>query len=106
MPSYSPRNSESCIPEDLGSPSDLCVPSEARVQAQPGSPEHSTLTEEMVFSQELESTSLSFHRVLDLPSGVPGISLIPPHTGAIEMYNDISHVPQVFLTLGKTSLVP
>ncbi|EDL39399.1 mCG145690 [Mus musculus] len=61
MPSYSPRNSESCIPEDLGSPSDLCVPSEARVQAQPGSPEHSTLTEEMVFSQELESTSPSKH---------------------------------------------
>ncbi|XP_052056474.1 centrosome-associated protein 350 isoform X2 [Apodemus sylvaticus] len=61
MPSYSPRNSESCIPEELGSPSDLCVPSESKVQAQPGSPDHSILTEEMVFSQELESTSPSKH---------------------------------------------
>lgn len=61
MPSYSPRNSESCIPEELGSPSDLCVPSESKVQAQPVSPDHSILTEEMVFSQELESTSPSKH---------------------------------------------
>lgn len=61
MPSYSPRNTESYIPEELGSPSDLCVPSESMVQAQPRSPDHSVLTEEMVFSQELESTSPSKH---------------------------------------------
>ncbi|XP_076797485.1 centrosome-associated protein 350 isoform X2 [Arvicanthis niloticus] len=59
MPSCSPRDTESCIPEELGSPSDLCVPSESRGQAQPGSPDQSILTEEMVFSQELESTSPS-----------------------------------------------
>ncbi|GAB1285566.1 Centrosome-associated protein 350 [Apodemus speciosus] len=61
MPSYSPRSSDSCIPEVLGGPSDLCAPSESRVQAQPGSPDHSMLTEEMAFSQDLESTSPSKH---------------------------------------------
>lgn len=61
IPSYSHRNSENCIPEELGSPSVLCLPSESMVQAQPGSPDLSILTEEMVFSQELESTSPSKH---------------------------------------------
>lgn len=61
MPSYSPRNSESYIPEELGSPSDLGMPSESRAQAQPGSPDHSLLTEEMVFPQELEPDSPSKH---------------------------------------------
>ncbi|XP_031241243.1 centrosome-associated protein 350 isoform X2 [Mastomys coucha] len=56
MPSYSPRDSESCVPEELGSP-----PSECRAQAQPGSPDHSLLTEEMVCSQELEPTSPGEH---------------------------------------------
>ncbi|XP_041518226.1 centrosome-associated protein 350 isoform X3 [Microtus oregoni] len=61
IPSYSHRNSENCIPEELGSPSVLCLPSESMVQVQPGSPDLSILTEEMVFSQELESTSPSKH---------------------------------------------
>ncbi|MEJ1270199.1 centrosomal protein 350 [Cricetulus griseus] len=61
IPSYSHRNSENCIPEELGSPSVLCLPSESMIQVQPGSPDHSILTEEMVFSQELESTSPSKH---------------------------------------------
>ncbi|XP_051003577.1 centrosome-associated protein 350 [Acomys russatus] len=61
LPSYSSRNSGSCIPEELGSPSDLCMPSESMVQAQPRSPDHSILTEEMAFSQEMESTSPSKH---------------------------------------------
>ncbi|KAL6035018.1 hypothetical protein STEG23_006165 [Scotinomys teguina] len=59
--SYSHRNTENCITEELGSPSVLCIPSESLVQAQSGSPDHSILTEEMVFSQELESTSPSKH---------------------------------------------
>lgn len=49
---------------------------------------------------------MSFHLVLDLPSGVPGISLVPPHTAAIEIREDSSHVPEGCLTLGRTSLVP
>ncbi|KAL1774768.1 centrosome-associated protein 350 [Sigmodon hispidus] len=61
MPSYSHQNSENGIPEELGSPSILSIPSESMVQVQPGSPDHSILTEEMVFSQELESTSPSKH---------------------------------------------
>ncbi|EDM09502.1 rCG46291 [Rattus norvegicus] len=61
VPSYSLRNSESCIPEELGSPSDLCMPSESRAQTQPGSPDHSLLTEEMIFPQELEPDSPSKH---------------------------------------------
>jgi hypothetical protein len=62
VPSYSHLNSESSIPEDLGSPAVLYMPSESVVQGQPGTPSHSILTEEMVFSQELESsTSPSKH---------------------------------------------
>ncbi|XP_029417772.1 centrosome-associated protein 350 [Nannospalax galili] len=57
VPSYSHLNSESSIPEELGSPSVLYVPSESIVQEQPGSPDHSILMEEMVFSQELESST-------------------------------------------------
>ncbi|XP_076403770.1 centrosome-associated protein 350 isoform X6 [Peromyscus maniculatus bairdii] len=61
VPSYSHRNSENCITEELDSPSVLGIPSESMVQAQTGSPDHSIITEEMVFSQELESTSPSKH---------------------------------------------
>ncbi|XP_047376138.1 centrosome-associated protein 350 [Sciurus carolinensis] len=62
VPSYSHLNSESSIPEELGSPAVIYIPSESIVQEQPGSPDHSILTEEMVFSQELESsTSPSKH---------------------------------------------
>ncbi|XP_008262074.3 centrosome-associated protein 350 isoform X2 [Oryctolagus cuniculus] len=62
VPSYSHQNSESSIPEELGSPAVDYIPSESIAQEQPGSPDHSMLTEEMVFSQELESsTSPSKH---------------------------------------------
>ncbi|XP_037681171.1 centrosome-associated protein 350 isoform X2 [Choloepus didactylus] len=62
LPSYSHLNSESSIPEELGSPAVEYVPSEPTVQEHPGSPDRSILTEEMVFSQELESsTSPSKH---------------------------------------------
>ncbi|XP_045838172.1 centrosome-associated protein 350 isoform X1 [Meles meles] len=62
LPSYSHRHSESSIPEELGSAAVGFLPSESVVQEQPGSPDRSVLTEEMVFSQELESsTSPSKH---------------------------------------------
>ncbi|XP_062959974.1 centrosome-associated protein 350 [Cynocephalus volans] len=62
VPSYSHLNSESSIPEELGSSAVEYIPSQSIVQGQPGSPDHSILTEEMVFSQELESsTSPSKH---------------------------------------------
>lgn len=62
VPSYSHQNSESSIPEELGSPAGDYLPSESVAEEQPGSPDHSILTEEMVFSQELESsTSPSKH---------------------------------------------
>ncbi|XP_067391314.1 centrosome-associated protein 350 isoform X2 [Emydura macquarii macquarii] len=55
VPSYSHLNSESSVPEELGSPAAEPVPSEAVGQGQSVSPDHSTLNEEMVYSQELES---------------------------------------------------
>lgn len=62
VPLYSHLNSESSIPEELGSPAVEYVPSESIGQEQPGTPDHSILTEEMVCSQELESsTSPSKH---------------------------------------------
>lgn len=63
VPSFSHLPSESSIPEELGSPAVEYVPSASVVQEQPGSPDHSILlTEDMVFSQELESsTSPSKH---------------------------------------------
>uniref|UniRef100_A0A8C9DET9 Centrosomal protein 350 n=1 Tax=Prolemur simus TaxID=1328070 RepID=A0A8C9DET9_PROSS len=56
VPFYSHLNSESSIPE-LGSPAVEYIPSESIVQEQPASPDHSILTEEMVFSQELVSST-------------------------------------------------
>lgn len=56
-PSYSHQHSESSIPEELGSLAVGFAPSESTVQEQPGSPDRSILTEEMVFSQELESST-------------------------------------------------
>ncbi|XP_040840277.1 centrosome-associated protein 350 isoform X3 [Ochotona curzoniae] len=56
-PSYSHQHSESSIPEELGSLAVGFAPSESAVQEQPGSPDRSILTEEMVFSQELESST-------------------------------------------------
>ncbi|XP_077013274.1 centrosome-associated protein 350 isoform X2 [Tamandua tetradactyla] len=62
LPSYSHVNSENSIPEELGCHAVEYVPSESTVQEHLGSPDHSVLTEEMVFSQELESsTSPSKH---------------------------------------------
>ncbi|KAM9211790.1 centrosome-associated protein 350 [Dugong dugon] len=62
VPSYSHLNSGSSVPEELSSPAVEYLPSEPVVQEQRGSPDHSILTEEMVFSQELESsTSPSKH---------------------------------------------
>ncbi|MXQ87635.1 hypothetical protein E5288_WYG017736 [Bos mutus] len=62
VPSYSQLHSESSIPEELGSPAVEYIPSESIVQEHPGSPDHSIRTEDMVFSQELESsTSPSKH---------------------------------------------
>ncbi|XP_021120989.1 centrosome-associated protein 350 isoform X2 [Heterocephalus glaber] len=62
LPSYSHLNSESSIPEEIGSPAGIYTTPESVVQEQQGSPDHSILTEEMVYSQELESsTSPSKH---------------------------------------------
>ncbi|XP_039105426.1 centrosome-associated protein 350 [Hyaena hyaena] len=62
VPSYSHLHSESSIPEELGSPAVGYIPSDSIVQELPASPDHSVLTEEMVCSQELESsTSPSKH---------------------------------------------
>lgn len=63
VPSYSHPHSESSIPEELGSPAGEYVPSESVVQEQPASPDHSVLTEDMVFSQELESSTSPSKRV-------------------------------------------
>lgn len=57
VPSYSQLHSESSIPEELGSPAVEYIPSESIVQEHPGSPDHSIRTEDMVFSQELESST-------------------------------------------------
>ncbi|XP_066217747.1 centrosome-associated protein 350 isoform X1 [Saccopteryx leptura] len=61
VPSYSHLHSESSVPEELVSPAADCVPSESIVQEQPGSPDHSVLTEDMLFSQELESSTSGKH---------------------------------------------
>ncbi|XP_072504597.1 centrosome-associated protein 350 isoform X3 [Notamacropus eugenii] len=58
-PSCSNLNSESSIPEELGSPPVEPVASETIAQGHPGSPNHSILTEEMVYSQDLELSSSS-----------------------------------------------
>ncbi|XP_034634112.1 centrosome-associated protein 350 isoform X6 [Trachemys scripta elegans] len=55
--SYTRVNSESSVPEELGSPAGEPVQSEAVDQGKPVSPDHSTLTEEMVYSQDLESAT-------------------------------------------------
>ncbi|XP_074859420.1 centrosome-associated protein 350 [Carettochelys insculpta] len=55
--SYSHLNSESSVPEELGSPAGEHGPSPVVDQEQPVSRDHSMLTEEMVYSQELESVA-------------------------------------------------
>uniref|UniRef100_A0A673UZB6 Centrosomal protein 350 n=1 Tax=Suricata suricatta TaxID=37032 RepID=A0A673UZB6_SURSU len=57
VPLYSHLHSESSIPEELGSPAVGYIPSESIVQELPASPDHSVLTEDMVCSQELESSA-------------------------------------------------
>ncbi|XP_068921550.1 centrosome-associated protein 350 isoform X3 [Petaurus breviceps papuanus] len=58
-PSCSNLNSESSIPEELGSPPAEPVASETIAQGQPGSLNHSILTEEIVYSQDLELSPAS-----------------------------------------------
>uniref|UniRef100_A0A7M4EIA9 Centrosomal protein 350 n=1 Tax=Crocodylus porosus TaxID=8502 RepID=A0A7M4EIA9_CROPO len=55
--SCSHLNSESSVPEELGSPAAESIPSEIMGHEQPASPDHSTLTEEIVSSQDLKSAT-------------------------------------------------
>ncbi|XP_014798933.1 PREDICTED: centrosome-associated protein 350 [Calidris pugnax] len=57
MPSCSHLNSESSIPEDLGSLPAESVPSETMGHEQPESPDQSTANEEMVYSEEFKSST-------------------------------------------------
>ncbi|XP_029887496.1 centrosome-associated protein 350 isoform X5 [Aquila chrysaetos chrysaetos] len=57
VPSCSHLNSESSIPEDLGSPAAESVPSETMGHGQPGSPDQSITNEEMVYSEEFKSST-------------------------------------------------
>ncbi|XP_055581094.1 centrosome-associated protein 350 isoform X2 [Falco cherrug] len=56
VPSCSHLNSESSIPEDLGSLAAESVPSETMCHRQPESPDQSTNNEEMVYSEEFKSS--------------------------------------------------
>ncbi|KAM9283740.1 centrosome-associated protein 350 isoform 4-T5 [Morus bassanus] len=57
VPSCSHLNSESSVPEDLGSLAAESVPSETMGHGQPESPDHSTANEEMVYSEEFKSST-------------------------------------------------
>ncbi|NXY74482.1 CE350 protein, partial [Glareola pratincola] len=57
VPSCSHLNSESSIPEDLGSLAPESVPSETMGHKQPESPDQSTANEEMVYSEEFKSST-------------------------------------------------
>ncbi|XP_072722410.1 centrosome-associated protein 350 isoform X1 [Ciconia boyciana] len=57
VPSCSHLNSESSIPEDLGSLAAESVPSETMGRGQPESPYQSTTNEEMVYSEEFKSST-------------------------------------------------
>ncbi|NXI94686.1 CE350 protein, partial [Psophia crepitans] len=57
VPSCSHLNSESSIPEDLGSLAAESVPSETMGHRQPESPDQSTTNEEMVYSEEFKSST-------------------------------------------------
>ncbi|KFQ61338.1 Centrosome-associated protein 350, partial [Pelecanus crispus] len=57
VPSCSRLNSESSIPEDLGSLAAESVPSETMGHGQPESPDQSTANEEMVYSEEFKSST-------------------------------------------------
>lgn len=57
VPSCSRLNSESSIPEDLGSLATESVPSETMGHGQPESPDQNTTNEEMVYSEEFKSST-------------------------------------------------
>lgn len=57
MPSCSHLNSESSIPEDLGSLAAESIPSEPMGHEQPESPDQSTINEEMAYSEEFRSST-------------------------------------------------
>ncbi|XP_068055499.1 centrosome-associated protein 350 isoform X5 [Anomalospiza imberbis] len=57
VPSCSHLNSESSIPEDLGSLAAESVPSESMGHGQPESPEQSTINEEMAYSEDFKSST-------------------------------------------------
>ncbi|NWI08713.1 CE350 protein, partial [Crypturellus soui] len=57
VPSCSHLNSESSIPEDLGSPAPESVPSETMGHGQSESPNHRTITEEMAYSEDIKSST-------------------------------------------------
>ncbi|NWR29486.1 CE350 protein, partial [Tachuris rubrigastra] len=57
VPSCSHLNSESSIPEDLGSLPAESVPSEPTGHRQPESPDQSTVNEEMAYSEEFKSST-------------------------------------------------
>lgn len=57
VPSCSRLHSESSIPEDLGSLAAESVPSEPIGHGQPESPDRSTINEEMVYSEEFNSST-------------------------------------------------
>ncbi|NWV71386.1 CE350 protein, partial [Malurus elegans] len=57
VPSCSHLNSESSIPEDLGSLAAESVPSEPMGHGQPESPDQSTINEEMAYSEEFKSST-------------------------------------------------
>ncbi|KAM9280432.1 centrosome-associated protein 350 isoform 3-T3 [Cariama cristata] len=57
VPPCSHLNSESSIPEDLGSLAAESVPSETMGHGQPESPDQSTINEDMVYSEEFKSST-------------------------------------------------
>ncbi|XP_050833400.1 centrosome-associated protein 350 isoform X2 [Serinus canaria] len=57
VPSCSHLNSESSVPEDLGSLAAESVPSEPTGHGQPESPDQSTINEEMAYSEDFKSSA-------------------------------------------------
>ncbi|NWX88487.1 CE350 protein, partial [Nothoprocta pentlandii] len=57
VPSCSYLNSESSVPEELGSPAAESVPSETMGHGQSESPNHHTVTEEMAYSEDIKSAA-------------------------------------------------
>uniref|UniRef100_A0A8C9G6V8 CAP-Gly domain-containing protein n=1 Tax=Pavo cristatus TaxID=9049 RepID=A0A8C9G6V8_PAVCR len=57
VPSCSRLNSESSVPEELGSLAAESVPSETMGHGQPESPDQSTINEEMIYSEDFKSSA-------------------------------------------------